>query len=79
MLGLFVERDQSAGHLTVTNMLVLRALDAQNSHRYDRFEAPTLTTAKRPTHALSSPPSPPQRRPGRAGLRPQRGRHRREQ
>ena len=53
MLGLFVEREQSASHLTVTNVLVLCALDAHNSHCHDRFEAPTLTTAKRPTHALS--------------------------
>ena len=53
MLGLFVERGQSAVHLTVMNVHVQCALDAQNSHRHDRFEAPTLTTAKRPTHALS--------------------------
>jgi hypothetical protein len=41
VLGLFVERGQSAGHLTVTNVLVLRALDTQNSSSYPLYCEPS--------------------------------------
>ena len=41
VLGLFAERGQSAVHLTAMNVLVLRALDAQNSSSYPLYCEPS--------------------------------------